>query len=265
LALGPPDAGIPNDRRLDSPTRDGTTARASGHHKDSLMPDTALLLDIEGTTTSISFVYESLFPYAARAIPAFLASHAARTEVNEAVDRILADASDDERRLPRVDATVAVVRRQMAGDVKATGLKMLQGLVWRHGYEAGDIKGHVYADVPLAFAAWSKAQRPIAIYSSGSILAQQLLFRHSIVGDLTPFISGHYDTTSGPKQASASYLAICSAWKRAPASITFCTDVPGEAEAARAAGLNAVLLMRPGNPPLPPQQAVAVHADFTRI
>lgn len=229
------------------------------------MADTALLLDIEGTTTSISFVYETLFPYAARSIPGFLAANSGRSEIGEAIDRILLDATDDERRLPRIEATISVVRRQMSGDVKATGLKMLQGLVWRHGYEAGDIKGHVYGDVPTAFAAWEKAGRPVAIYSSGSVLAQQLLFRHSVAGDLTHFLSGHYDTTSGTKQSPASYLAICTAWNRTPASVTFCTDVVAEADAARAAGLNAVVLMRPGNPPLPAQLPVAIHGDFTRI
>jgi enolase-phosphatase E1 len=229
------------------------------------MTDNALLLDIEGTTTPISFVYQVLFPYAAKAIPAFLASHAGRAEVAGAVDLLLADASADERRLPRVEAAVATVRRLMAGDVKATGLKQLQGLVWRHGYEAGEITGQVFADVPAAFAAWSGAGRAIAIYSSGSVLAQQLLFRHSSAGDLTRFLSGHYDTTSGPKQAAASYLAIAAAWKRPPGSITFCTDIPAEAAAAQVAGLQAVLMMRPGNPPLPANLAVAVHGDFTRL
>jgi enolase-phosphatase E1 len=153
----------------------------------------------------------------------------------------------------------------MAGDVKATGLKLLQGLVWRHGYESGEIKGHVYPDVPVAFAAWKAAGRPIAIYSSGSVLAQQLLFRHSVVGDLTPFLAAHYDTTTGPKREATSYAAIAKAWGRAPGSITFCTDIPAEAEAARAAGLAAVVMMRPGNPPLPANLAFAVHGDLMKI
>ena len=229
------------------------------------MTATALLLDIEGTTTPISFVYQVLFPYAAQALPAFLAAQAGRAEVGQAIDLVLADAVPDERHLPRVDGALAVVRRQMQGDVKATGLKALQGLVWRHGYETGAITGQVFPDVPAAFAAWQAAGRAIAIYSSGSILAQQLLFRHSSAGDLTRFLSGHYDTTTGPKQTAASYHAIAAAWQRAPGSITFCTDVPGEAEAARSAGLQAVLLMRPGNAPLPANLAVAVHGDFTRL
>lgn len=225
----------------------------------------AVLLDIEGTTTAISFVYDVLFPYAAKAIPGFLAARAGDAEVRAAIDAVLLDADAGERALPPAQAAAAVVRRQMAADVKATGLKLLQGLVWRHGYESGEIKGHVYGDVPIAFAAWKAAGRPIAIYSSGSVLAQQLLFRHSVAGDLTPFLSGHYDTTTGPKREAASYAAIAKAWGRQPATITFCTDIPAEAEAARAAGLTAVVLMRPGNPPLPANLPVPVHGDLLKV
>ena len=209
------------------------------------MTANAVLLDIEGTTTSISFVFDVLFPFAAEAIPGFLAASSARPDVRAARESILADANDAERALPATDGAVAVVRRQMAADIKATGLKMLQGLVWQHGYESGRIKGHVYADVPERFAAWRAAARPLAIYSSGSRLAQQLIFRHSVAGDLTAGISGYYDTTSGPKREAASYATIAKAWGREPATITFCTDQPAEADAARAAGMTAVIIMRP--------------------
>ena len=227
--------------------------------------DSAVLLDIEGTTTAISFVTDVLFPYAAKAIPDFLAQRGEDPAVRAATDAILADATADERALARHSAVIAVVRRQMAGDVKATGLKALQGLVWQHGYEAGAIKGHVYADVPTCFAAWKKSGRPVAIYSSGSVLAQRLIFGYSEAGDLTPCIVGYYDTTSGPKREAASYATIAKAWGRAPASITFGTDQPAEADAARAAGMNAVVIMRPGNAPLPANLAHPVHADLTRI
>jgi enolase-phosphatase E1 len=227
--------------------------------------DSAVLLDIEGTTTAISFVTDVLFPYAAQAIPGFLALRGEDPAVRAACDAILADATAEERALARQPAVVAVVRRQMAGDVKATGLKALQGLVWQHGYESGAIKGHVYADVPACFAAWRRAGRPLAIYSSGSVLAQRLIFGFSEAGDLTPAIAGYYDTTSGPKREAASYAAIAKAWGRAPAGIVFGTDQPAEADAARAAGMQAVILMRPGNAPLPANLAHPVHADLTRI
>lgn len=226
---------------------------------------TAVLLDIEGTTTSISFVFDVLFPYAAKAIPEFLRTNAARPEVAEAIALIRKDAQGDELTLEPIASATAVVQRQMAGDVKATGLKMLQGLVWQHGYEQGQIKGHVFADVPDRFTAWRSAGRAVAIYSSGSRLAQQLLFRHSIAGDLTGGIAGYYDTTSGPKRESASYTTIAKAWGLAPADIVFCTDQPAEADAARTAGMQTAVIMRPGNAALPPNLAHPVHADLMKI
>jgi enolase-phosphatase E1 len=226
---------------------------------------TAVLLDIEGTTTSISFVFDVLFPYAANQVADFVATAGDQPAVAQACELVLKDALPSERALPKAQQVLAVVRRQMAGDVKATGLKQLQGLVWRHGYETGAIKGHVYPDVAPCFAAWRGHGREIAIYSSGSVLAQQLIFRHSIAGDLTPAIAAYYDTTSGPKREPSSYATIASAWKRDPATITFCTDQLAEAEAAAAAGINAVLLLRPGNAPLPARLPFPVHADLTRI
>jgi len=229
------------------------------------MTATAVLLDIEGTTTSISFVFDVLFPYAANHVAEFLATRGEDAAVRQAADLVLKDAHDQERSLPRAEQILAIVRRQMAGDVKATGLKQLQGLIWKHGYETGAIKGHLYPDVAAGFATWRKQGRAIAIYSSGSVLAQQLIFRHSIAGDLTGSIAGYYDTTSGPKREPGSYATIAAAWKRDAATITFCTDQPGEAEAAAAAGMNAVVLMRPGNAPLPANLPFPVHADLTRV
>ncbi|MBA3700406.1 MAG: acireductone synthase [Planctomycetes bacterium] len=226
---------------------------------------TAVLLDIEGTTTSISFVFDVLFPYAAKAIPDFLRSQAARAEVAETIALIRKDAQDAEAALDPVAGALAVVQRQMAADVKATGLKQLQGLVWQHGYESGQIKGHVFSDVPERFAGWKSAGRAVAIYSSGSRLAQQLLFRHSIAGDLSSGLAGYYDTISGPKRESASYGTIAKAWGLAPSDIVFCTDQPAEADAARAAGMQTAVIMRPGNAPLPANLAHPVHADLLKV
>ncbi len=224
-----------------------------------------LLLDIEGTTTSISFVYDVLFPYAAKRLPTFIAERWNEPTVAAACALVRADATADEQRLAPPDAVLAVLRRQMAGDVKAKGLKTLQGLVWQEGYESGAVLGHLYSDVPLALNRWRAAGVPVAIYSSGSILAQQLLFRHSVAGDLTPLLAGHYDTTSGTKREAASYRAIATAWHVAPQDILFATDQPAEAEAARAAGCRAVILMRPGNAALPAHLPFAVHADFSAL
>lgn len=229
------------------------------------MSTTAVLLDIEGTTTSISFVFDSLFPYAANHLVDFLAGKANDPAVKAACDAVRKDALPDEQKLAPEQQVIAVVRRQMAADNKATGLKQLQGLIWKHGYESGAIKGHVYPDVPACFAAWRQQGRPIAIYSSGSVLAQKLLFRHSVAGDLSVHLAGHYDTTSGSKREAGSYASIAAAWGIKPDNITFCTDQPGEAEAAAAAGMVSVILMRPGNAPLPAGLRYPVHADLTRV
>jgi len=224
-----------------------------------------VLLDIEGTTTAISFVYDVLFPYAAKRLPTFITERWSDVAVATACQAVLADATPIERTLPEPQAVIAVIQRQMAGDIKATGLKALQGLVWREGYESGQVQGHVYADVATQFMAWKAAGRQVAIYSSGSVLAQQLLFCHSVAGDLTPFLVGHYDTSSGPKREAGSYVAIAKKWGIAPQDIVFGTDQPAEAAAAVAAGMHAVVLMRPGNPPLPADLPFAVHADLNSI
>ncbi|GDY13092.1 enolase-phosphatase E1 [Planctomycetota bacterium] len=223
-----------------------------------------ILLDIEGTTTPISFVTDVLFPYAAAAIPSFIAAHHQRPEVAAAIALIAKDANPEERSQHQSpsDLALAVVRRQMAGDIKATGLKQLQGLVWQHGYESGVVRGQVYADVPAQFRAWTAAGKKVAIYSSGSVLAQKLIFGYSDAGDLRPYITAYFDTTTGPKREAASYTAIAASLGVAPSEITFATDQPGEAHAAAAAGCNAVVLMRPGNAPLPANLPFPVHGDL---
>jgi enolase-phosphatase E1 len=225
----------------------------------------AVLLDIEGTTTSIAFVYETLFPYAAAQVESWLRERANEPATAAAIALILRDATAAEASLPPAAGALAVVRRHMAGDVKATGLKQLQGLLWEHGYRSGAIHGHVYADVPTCFATWRAAKRTIAIYSSGSVLAQKLIFGFSVAGDLTPHISAYFDTTTGPKREAASYTTIAAKLGLRPAEITFCTDQPGEAEAAAAAGLTAIVIMRPGNAPLPANLPFAVHGDLARV
>ena len=227
--------------------------------------DHAVLLDIEGTTTPISFVHQVLFPYAAQAVEAFLQQHAHEQAVAAACHQILSDATPQEQALPQPAAVLSIVRRQMAADVKATGLKALQGLIWRHGYESGALHSEVFADVPAALRRWHAAGRAVAIYSSGSRLAQQLLFRHTAAGDLTSLLSGFFDTEQGPKQQAESYRRIAAIWGQPPERITFASDVPAECTAAAEAGLHAVLLMRPGNPPLPPHLPFAVHADLCRL
>lgn len=137
----------------------------------------------------------------------------------------------------------------MDRDRKSTALKTLQGEIWREGYRAGDLKGVVFDDVPKAFERWSRCGRPIAIFSSGSVLAQKLLFANSTAGDLTGFVSAYFDTTLGSKTEPDSYRRIADAIGSPPASIVFVSDVTKELAAAGAAGMHALLSVRPGNTP----------------
>ena len=226
----------------------------------------AILLDIEGTTTPISFVHRVLFPYAAARVSDFLAQHGDEPEVAAACRQILADRSPAEAACASdSEAVLAIVRRQMAADVKATGLKALQGLIWRHGYESGALRSELFPDVPAALSRWIAQGRSVAIYSSGSRLAQQLIFRYSTFGDLTGQLAGYYDTEVGPKRDPASYRRIAAAWGQPAGGILFCSDIPAECQAAIEAGLQAVLILRPGNPPLPPGLPFSIHPDLGLI
>lgn len=185
------------------------------------------LLDIEGTTTPIAFVHDVLFPYA-RAHLAIDASDAAALEAEYAIDT-----DRPERFEPR-----AYVEWLMDFDRKSTALKALQGKLWRRGYESGALRSIVFDDVPVAFERWGN----VRIYSSGSIEAQQLLFRYTNHGDLTPYITAYYDTTTGAKRDAASYRKIGTG--------TFISDVVEELDAAAAAGFEPILAIRPGNAPV---------------
>jgi len=139
------------------------------------------------------------------------------------------------------------VTRLMDSDVKATGLKQLQGLIWQSGFEGGELKAHVYEDVPPALTAWNEAGKDVRIYSSGSVQAQKLFFGHSIAGDLLSQFRGHYDTTTGPKKEAESYRGIASEFRLPPGEILFLSDVVAELDAARTAGMQTAFVVRPGN------------------
>ena len=224
----------------------------------------AVLLDIEGTTTSIAFVYDTLFPFARAQMGSFLERSWAEPAVQADVALVRAQALDDHTAghgaAPLVpddlsdaarEATLANLLAQMDADRKTTGLKAIQGKVWVDGYSSGDLLGHVYEDVPRNLEAWRARGLRISIYSSGSITAQKLHFRHSIAGDLTPVLAGYYDTTTGPKKEAASYTTIARKMGVEPGQVTFLTDSLDEARAADEAGVRAVLTLRPGNAPLP--------------
>lgn len=194
----------------------------------------AVLLDIEGTTSSIAFVTEVLFPYAVKHLAEYIADH------SEVVAPMLAEVPGDDK--------VATLLEWIAEDRKATSLKTLQGLIWAQGYAEGTLKGHVYPDTPEALRRWYTAGVAVYIYSSGSIAAQKLIFGHSIAGDLTPMLSGYFDTTTGPKREAESYTRIAAATGCDPEKLLFVSDMQAEIDAARAAGLGALLIDRNGGP-----------------
>ena len=215
---------------------------------------TCILLDIEGTTSSVSFVYDVMFPFARRELDAFLAANWGDAKVDDVCELVAKDAGHESFQ-QWCDSSAADGRtllrdevvRLMDGDAKATGLKSLQGLIWKSGFESGEMRAHVYEDVVPAIDAWKAAGRDVRIYSSGSIAAQKLFFGHSEQGDLLDRFSGHYDTTSGGKKEQGSYTAIVGDIGIAADQVLFLSDVVAELDAAQAAGLQTGLCVRPGN------------------
>jgi enolase-phosphatase E1 len=150
-------------------------------------------------------------------------------------------------RTKALEKTCAEVLRLMEGDVKATGLKTLQGLIWREGFLSAEMRAEVFDDVPVALKLWNQRGLDVRIYSSGSIEAQRLFFGHTTAGNLLPLLKGHYDTTSGPKKIGESYRKIANAIGTMPDHILFLSDVAGELDAAKEAGMRTALVIRPGN------------------
>lgn len=190
------------------------------------MAFSAILTDIEGTTTPIAFVHRVLFPYAQARMAAFTATGA---PVLEAVPE------------PRLETLL----RWMGGDEKIPVLKTIQGMIWAEGYENGALKGEIYPDVPPALRRWARAGLRLYVYSSGSVAAQKLLFGHSVAGDLTPLFSGFFDIASGPKREAASYAAIARGTGLPAGEFLFLSDVAAELDAAAGAGMATCQLVRP--------------------
>jgi enolase-phosphatase E1 len=207
------------------------------------MPIKAILTDIEGTTSAVSFVFDVLFPYAREHLPAFIRENAGRPDVAEQLEAVRRESGEAGAEVERL---IERLLGWIADDRKATPLKALQGMVWEQGYRSGQLKGHVYPDAAAALARWKADGLALYVYSSGSIQAQRLIFGCSEAGDLTPLFSGYFDTTSGPKREAASYRAIADAIGLPPEEILFLSDVVEELDAARTAGLHTVGLAREG-------------------
>lgn len=177
----------------------------------------AILTDIEGTTSSLSFVHETLFPYARARLPAYVAEHG---------------------------GNLAQLLAWMDADAKVTELKDIQGRIWAEGYAAGELRGHVYPDAAEALRRWHGDGLTLAVFSSGSVPAQKLIFGHSDQGDLSSLFSGWFDTTTGPKREAMSYVLIADALGISPVDILFLSDIVAETDAAKAAGMKALLIDR---------------------
>jgi enolase-phosphatase E1 len=240
-----------------------------------------VLLDIEGTTTPITFVHDVLFPYARVRVRAYLEEAASDPEIRQIIEDLRRElpgsgfvppAENQEAveraraasREPRDADIVRYVYWLMDRDRKSGPLKALQGRIWEQGYATGALRGEVYPDVPEAFARWTAGGVRIGIYSSGSVLAQKLLFANSTAGDLSRFLSGYFDTAVGAKKEAVSYRRIVEALGLAASRVLFVSDVAAELDAAREVGLPTVLAVRP--PARPPESSAhAAVESFDEI
>lgn len=213
-----------------------------------------ILTDIEGTTSSISFVKNVLFPYARAALPGFVAQRGQEPGVRQWLDavatEIAASACDDA-------VIVETLQGWIDADRKHTALKALQGMIWEAGYRNGDYTAHLYPEVAGVLRRWHDAGLPLYVYSSGSVPAQKLFFGFSDAGDLNPLFSGNFDTEVGGKRETTSYTHIADAIGLPAHDILFLSDVVEELDAARSAGMKTVLLDRLDDYPLPRTGAAA--------
>jgi enolase-phosphatase E1 len=216
-----------------------------------------VVLDIEGTTTPVSFVYDVLFPYARVHLREFLHARLGDVHFERAISLLREEHTNDtssREPVPEWPAIAGNVHIDGLGDYlewlmdrdrKSPGLKLVQGQIWERGYADGTLRGEVYADVLPAFERWRGAGLTIAIYSSGSVLAQRLLFRNSTSGDLTPFIKHYFDTSVGPKRTPESYRRIAHALRLDPDELCFISDIDAELVAARDVGFQTLSCVRP--------------------
>ena len=201
----------------------------------------AILTDIEGTTTAISFVHDTLFPYSSEKLSQFVVDNQSDEKVGSIISEVKSEAglsSDD------VNEVVKTLHEWIAQDKKITPLKALQGLIWEAGYLSGELKGHLYDDADQYLRKWKEGGVALYVYSSGSIKAQKLLFGYSTHGDLNPLFSGYFDTTTGSKKESDSYAKITSEVGYKAEEILFLSDVEAELDAAKKTGMKTILLIR---------------------
>jgi enolase-phosphatase E1 len=219
----------------------------------------AIVTDIEGTTSSLSFVKDVLFPYARAHLPQFVHAHA-DTPV---VSALLTEARKEAGKDLALEPLIAQFIQWLDADKKITPLKSLQGLIWEAGYRQGDFTGHVYPDAVEKLQSWKAQGLALYIYSSGSVYAQKLLFGHSEFGDLTPLFSGYFDTHIGGKREQASYVNIAEQLAISPEQLLFLSDIQEELDAAKAAGFKTIWLTRDQTPD--PDAAHEQVSNFAQI
>jgi len=236
-----------------------------------------ILLDIEGTTTPIAFVHDVLFSYARSEARNYLEKHFGSAELAEDIALLRKDHSDDLKlnhqppplvegsRDAQINSIVAYVDWLIDRDRKSTALKSLQGKIWEQGYLKGTLQAQVLPDVAPALERWHHDGLRVAIFSSGSALAQQLLFAHTEAGDLTRYIDRYFDTTVGPKTEPGSYRQIAAALGLLASEVLFISDVVNELDAANDAGMQTVLCIRPGNQPQALAERYQSIESFTEL
>ena len=236
-----------------------------------------ILLDIEGTTSPIDFVYQVLFPFVRVHLKDYLRHNAASEELQRDLSMLREEHLKDlEQALAppewadahldvQIESVAHYVFWLMDRDRKSTGLKSLQGKIWQQGYLTGELKGQVFQDVPPALKYWKNKNLDVRIFSSGSALAQRLLFANTEGGDLTRFLGGYFDTNIGPKTDQESYRQIANEFHLPAAEVLFISDMTAELDAAKRAGMQTLLCVRPGNLPQPENHAHSVTSSFSEI
>jgi enolase-phosphatase E1 len=202
---------------------------------------TAVLTDIEGTTSSISFVHETLFPYSSKHLPTFMDENFDNPKIRPIIQEIEKISGSS---LATSQDVTEILLSWIGEDRKYTPLKTLQGLIWEAGYKSGKIKGHIYEDAFRGLSRWKRAGLSLHVYSSGSVYAQKLLFGHTEYGDLTPLFSSYFDTNIGNKRSASSYTNILDALNKDGSTVVFLSDVVDELTAASQTGMKVVLLDR---------------------
>lgn len=231
----------------------------------------AILLDIEGTTTPIDFVHKTLFPFAKAKIGGYVSEHL--SELKDEIKQLKAEykidftnqiygRNFDEK---SAESIVEYLKFLIEVDRKSTPLKSLQGKIWQAGYESGELKSVMFEDVPQAFERWYQKGKTIAIYSSGSVLAQKLIFQYSNFGDLSKYISAYFDTEVGHKRERKSYENIAEKMQNRKHEILFISDVLEEIEAAHATGIDTILADREGNVPVSRKHSFQVIQSFDAV